>query len=294
MAPRAATLASRRTRPAGGFRPAGGWLVTYADLMPILVCFFVLIVSFSVQDEVKLEVLAGSMRDAFGVAERRRFAGDVRYEGVPERRQPADAVPRVEPSGAGLSTTLSGDPAIGEDGANAAVDAGPTPDARNPRAPYVAAKARLERAVLSNPLLKDASEAITVNLVEDGLQIVLVDVAGRPMFEPGAREPTPFARDLLETTAAALAPLANRILIEAHADARGAGAYSPFDLTADRANAARRAMAAAGLPADRIAAVVGRGDAEPLYPEDPFAPGNRRVEIVLERAAPLLPPDRSL
>ncbi|MGE0408525.1 MAG: flagellar motor protein MotB, partial [Amphiplicatus sp.] len=71
-----------------GFRPAGGWLITYADVMTILVCFFVLIVSYSIQDRVKMEVVAGSMRDAFGVAEERRYAGDIRLKGAPDERQP--------------------------------------------------------------------------------------------------------------------------------------------------------------------------------------------------------------
>jgi chemotaxis protein MotB len=53
-------------------------------------------------------------------------------------------------------------------------------------------------------------------------------------------------------------------------------------------------MEAAGLPADRIAGVSGRGEASPLFPEDPFAAGNRRIEITLEPAAPLLPADRPL
>ena len=57
--------------------PAGlpAWLVTFADLMSILVCFFVLIISFSIQDKEKLEVVAGSMRDAFGVKDVARKAG---------------------------------------------------------------------------------------------------------------------------------------------------------------------------------------------------------------------------
>jgi chemotaxis protein MotB len=114
------------------------------------------------------------------------------------------------------------------------------------------------------------------------------------MFPPGGAEPTAEAAALIAETARALQPLPNRIFVEAHADATGAGAYSPFELTADRANAARRIMEASGLPPDRIAGVLGKGEAFPLYPEDPFAAGNRRIEITLEAAAPLLPEKRPL
>jgi chemotaxis protein MotB len=272
-----------------GFRPAGGWLITYADIMTILVCFFVLIISYSIQDQVKMEVIAGSMRDAFGVAEERRFAGDIKLRGTPEERQPGNIRPSPMPTASGVAETLTARPAAGADGIDGAYEY-----SNADRKRFEDTKKALAAAVEANPLLKDASEAITINLVEDGLQVVLVDTTGAPMFAVGSAAPSPRAKALLQEVAKALTPLANRLIIEGHADATGAGAYSPFDLTAARANAARRVLEEAGLPADRIAGVMGRGAAAPLYPEDPFAAGNRRIEITLERAAPLLPPERSL
>ena len=62
-----------------------GWLVTFADLMSILVCFFVLLISFSIQDKEKLQVVAGSMREAFGIKYEERRAGMVEKEGSPVR-----------------------------------------------------------------------------------------------------------------------------------------------------------------------------------------------------------------
>ncbi|MCA8888190.1 MAG: flagellar motor protein MotB [Parvularculaceae bacterium] len=272
-----------------GKRISGSWLITYADLMTLLVCFFVLIVSFSIQDQAKMEVVAGSIRDAFGTAEERRYAGDVKLKGVPDERQPGNLIETREPSGAGLSDKLAATPAAGSTGRNADADR-----ADAARRPYIAARKKLEQAILMNPITKDANDAVTINLTEAGLQVMLVDTNGRAMFATGAAEPTPEARALLVEIAKALKPLANRITIDAHADASGAGRYSPFDLTANRANAARRVLEGAGFPTDRIAAVSAHGDADPLYPEDPFAAGNRRIEITLEAAAPLLPADAPL
>jgi chemotaxis protein MotB len=281
------TLSART--PRRGRRISGSWLITYADLMTLLVCFFVLIVSFSIQDEVKMEVVAGSMRDAFGTAEERRFAGDVKLKGVPDERQPGNVIETRKPTGDGLTDNLAATPAAGSLGRNAATDR-----ASAARRPYEAAKEKLEQAILMHPIAKDANDAITINLTKDGLQVLLVDVNGHAMFETGSAEPTEEARALLGEIALALKPLANRIMIDGHADAAGAGRYSPFDLTADRANAARRIIEAAGFPRSRIASVAGHGDADPLYPENPFAPGNRRIEITLESAAPLLPDDTPL
>ena len=268
---------------------SAGWLITYADLMTILVCFFVLIVSYSIQDRVKMEVVAGSMRDAFGVAEERRYAGDVKLEGAPEQRQPGNIRPTPSPSGDGITQTLTARPAAGAFGRQGGFEY-----ASADRRQFESVQEVIEKAILAHPLLKDKSDAITINQVEDGLQIILADTDGGAMFATGAALPTPQATLLLEETAKALIPLANRVIIEGHADATGSGSYSPFELTAARANAAREIMERAGLKPSRIAGVTGRGGANPLYPEDPFADGNRRIEIVLERAAPLLPPERSL
>lgn len=271
------------------FRPAGGWLITYADIMTILVCFFVLIISYSIQDQVKMEVVAGSMRDAFGVAEERRYAGDIRLKGTPEERQPGNIRPSPMPTANSVTETLTARPAAGAFGHDGGFEVS-VADRRR----FEEAKKGLIAAIDSNPLLKDASEAITINMTEEGMQVVLADTRGAPMFDVGGAEPTARARALLVEVTKALLPLANRIIIDGHADATGGGSYSPFELTAARANAARRIMENAGLPSDRIAGVAGRGAAIPLYPEDPYAAGNRRVEITLERAAPLLPPQRSL
>ncbi len=268
----------------------GSWLITYADLMTILVCFFVLIISYSVQDEAKMEVVAGSLREAFGVTEKRRYAGDERLDGTPEKRQPGNIRPTPMPSANGVTDTLTARPGAGDHGRDGSFV---NQNADNRRRLHEA-KDALEKAILTHPLLKDSADAITINLIDNGMQVILVDQAGAPMFDLGATEPTPRAQILLREIAAALNPLPNRIIIEGHADATGAGSYSSFDLTAERANAARRVLQSAGFPEDRIAGVTGRASAAPLYPENPYADANRRIEIVLEPAAPLLPPERSL
>ena len=276
----------RGVQRANDARRTGGWLITYADLMTILVCFFVLIVSYSIQDQVKMEVVAGSIREAFGVAEKRRYAGDYALDGTPEQKQPGNIRPNPNPSANAITDTLTANPASGSHGRDGAFE---TADAR--RRPFEDAAARIEKAILTHPLLKDQSEAVTVTLVEDGLQVVLIDADGAPMFEIGSSRLTATARAALEEVTRAITPLANRVTIEGHADATGSGRYSPFDLTAARANAAREIMEAAGLPSARIAGVAGRGAAAPLIVENPYAAGNRRIEILLEPAAPVTPDD---
>src|ERR1043166_4765561 len=74
-------MARRKEAHGGGH----GWFVTFADLMGLLVAFFVMLVAFSTQDQVKLQVVAGSMRDAFGVQDKVRYSGVIEVLGLPTR-----------------------------------------------------------------------------------------------------------------------------------------------------------------------------------------------------------------
>ena len=90
--------------------------------------------------------------------------------------------------------------------------------------------------------------------------------------------------------------LPNRISISGHTDTSPPprSAYTNWDLSSDRALAARRILAAQGVDNDRISQVTGKAASEPLYPDDPDQPANRRISIVLMREAPVLPVDHAL
>src|SRR5437762_1856080 len=74
-------MAKRKTAAHGGH----GWFVTFADLMGLLVAFFVMLVAFSNQDQQKLQIVAGSMRDAFGTQDKVRYSGIIEIPGLPTR-----------------------------------------------------------------------------------------------------------------------------------------------------------------------------------------------------------------
>src|ERR1700752_2028626 len=74
-------MARRKEGAHGGH----GWFVTFADLMGLMMSFFVMLVAFSTQDQQKLKIVAGSMRDAFGVQTQSRYSGIIESDGVPTR-----------------------------------------------------------------------------------------------------------------------------------------------------------------------------------------------------------------
>src|SRR5690349_1648530 len=86
-----------RKKAAGHGGGGHGWFVTFADLMGLLVAFFVMLVAFSTQDQAKLQVVAGSMRDAFGVQDRVRYSGVIEVLGLPTRPKLKNAE-HIDPS----------------------------------------------------------------------------------------------------------------------------------------------------------------------------------------------------
>jgi chemotaxis protein MotB len=153
------------------------------------------------------------------------------------------------------------------------------------------AEMSLRQALQDMPELAELSRNIIVDQTPEGLRIQLVDQEGRPMFEPGSAEPNDRARLVLQAAARIVQALPNRIIVSGHTDAapNPDPTSSNWELSAARANAARRELAQGGLGEDRISQVVGKAGSDPLFPDDPFQAANRRISIVLQRTSSPLP-----
>jgi chemotaxis protein MotB len=152
----------------------------------------------------------------------------------------------------------------------------------------------LRQAMQDNPELAELSKNVLIDETPEGLRIQIIDQDGRSMFPAGHAEPYERTRLLLEAVGKILLRLPNRISIAGHTDStpyQGVPGYSNWELTADRANAARRIIEAQGLPDDRVFQVVGKADSEPLFPEDTRMAANRRLTVTLLRGAPPAPAD---
>ena len=155
------------------------------------------------------------------------------------------------------------------------------------------AMASLRQALQSMPEIADLSRNIVIEPSDEGLNVSLVDEQGRSMFPEGSVYPFERTRLVLEAIAPTLRRLPNRLSITGHTAAARPGAAQAVDswsLTAGRALAVREILSSAGLPNDRFVSVVGRADTEPVFPDNPYIPPNRRVTITLLSEAPPLPP----
>lgn len=143
---------------------------------------------------------------------------------------------------------------------------------------------QIRQAIQSNPQLAELSKQIVFDNTPEGFRIQLVDEEQSSMFPSGSGQMNDKARRLMQQVAQAVAKLPNKLAISGHTDAqpfRGQGAYSNWELSADRANAARRAMIEANVPAERIRQVTGNADQDPLIKSNPLDPRNRRIAILL-------------
>ena len=154
-------------------------------------------------------------------------------------------------------------------------------------------KQRLQQAARQVPLLEKLSKQIEISALPDGLHIELLEDAGGTFFESGSAKPTPALAQFLTIVSHELGKVPNRISVEGHTDAvpySKGGEYTNWELSADRANAARRLMQANGLGVDQIAQVRGFADQQLRDPAHPQDSSNRRVTLIVEAANP--PPDR--
>ncbi len=147
-----------------------------------------------------------------------------------------------------------------------------------------ALRKELLKRVEENPELNRYFDQVRVELTRDGLRVQIIDEAKRPMFRLASDEMEPYAREILTELAPAIAALPNRVSISGHTDARPFARdvwFSNWELSADRANAARRGLVSSGLPASQIVRVAGLADSVPLNREDPYAAINRRISILV-------------
>ncbi|MFA6149254.1 MAG: flagellar motor protein MotB [bacterium] len=135
--------------------------------------------------------------------------------------------------------------------------------------------------------LADVKDQVIVEVFEGGVRIQLVDKEGREVFSLGSAEPTQIARKIFHVIAGSIKDVPNKIAIEGHTDALtyASSRYTNWELSTERASAARKELEANGLDTGRLARVSGFAATEPLIKGDPNDPRNRRISIILQYTA---------
>ena len=280
-----------RRKPQGAGSHSSPWVVSFADLMSLLMAFFVMLLSFSIQDQEKLEQAASSVQDAFGITPYSARSGMIERDGNPQR----DYLRNL-----GLTETVSETEFAAVDNTQHSAQGQEANTYARERtsieraAQYSLASASLRQAWKDLPDITEFSDHITMVDTEEGLSIVIADREGDPMFPPGSKYPFEITRKAIAAMAPALARMPNRLRISGHTAARASydnPRYGPWELSFDRANVARQILEESGLSGDRVESVVGRADTDPFLINAPHLPGNQRVSILLLYEKPPVPVD---
>jgi chemotaxis protein MotB len=143
----------------------------------------------------------------------------------------------------------------------------------------------LQNKVDENPELQRFKDQILFEITQDGLRIQIMDAENRPMFDLGSARLQPYFEDILLALTDTIGAVRNKISVSGHTDAKpfasANGEFGNWELSAARANAARRTLVAGGYPEGQVARVVGYASSALFDREDPLNPVNRRIDIIV-------------
>jgi chemotaxis protein MotB len=265
----------KRIKKGGHAVHGGAWKIAYADFVTAMMAFFLLmwLLGSTAQGDLK------GLSDYFSAPLKVALQGG---------------------SGAGNSSSIM--TAGGTDLSRNAGQGKPAPTAPAPTKKQIAEaakaevakqdakrlnalQAKIEDLIANTPKLNEYRSQIRMEVTPDGLLIQIVDDQNRPMFASGSAVVKSYMRDILREIGAALNGVENRVSLAGHTDATpysgGDRGYSNWELSADRANATRRELVAAGMPDDKLARVAGLAATSLLDENDPRSPANRRISITI-------------
>jgi chemotaxis protein MotB len=282
----------RKGKGHGGGHHGGAWKVAYADFVTAMMAFFLLLWLLNAVSQEQLEGISdyfapiskrtqttggGGLLQGNVVAKRGVFDSRDPEQAAHQPQEMEDAMPgsNVDPEQFQDEKTETQPPAAARRRARASEEA-----------QFAEVEDAMKKALDGNPELKALANSLIIEHTHEGLRIQIVDQDGLPMFPRGEATMYQYTRKILEIVANAIRAMPQQIEVSGHTDSTPFAhdaTYGNWELSADRANAARRVLVELGIAEPRVAKVVGRAATAPLFPHNPTAPGNRRLTITLLR-----------
>jgi len=275
----------KRPKVAAGHH-GGAWKVAYADFVTAMMAFFMVMwLVASVNKEQRAAMFEyfknPSMQDGKSV------------KAAPGQMGPGGASTAVVDMGGGLEAPKPKADAgheVGKDNKNSAKDVASPSTEEGQRIAAEAEKAKmrvlmdqLRQAIDASDKLRPFKDQLLLDLTPEGLRIQIVDAQNRPMFDLGDSKLKSYTADILKELTTYLNSVPNRLSVSGHTDTTpySRKGYSNWDLSADRANAARRSLEAGGLNDDKIARIVGLSSSVLFDRVNTRNPINRRISIIV-------------
>ena len=265
----------KRIKKGGGGAHGGAWKIAYADFVTAMMAFFLLMWLLGSTTKGDLQGIADYFQTPLKVA----MAGG---------SGSGDSSSVIRGGGRDL-TRSTGQTQKSDDKEKSRktfnLKAAQAELARQEQEKLQNLKQRIDAAIESNPALKQYKKQMLIDITSDGLRIQIVDEQNRPMFALAKAELQPYTKEILLEIGRLLNGIPNKISLSGHTDATpfggGERGYSNWELSADRANASRRALVAGGMDESKVLRVVGLSSAVPFNKDDPLDPVNRRISIIV-------------
>ncbi|MEO6080835.1 MAG: flagellar motor protein MotB [Steroidobacteraceae bacterium] len=263
----------------GGGHHGGAWKVAYADFVTAMMAFFMVMwLVASVSKEQRAAI--------FEYFKNPSMEQGQSVKAAPGQAGPGGASTSVINMGGGMDAPASS-PDI--TGIGKPVDTTSVDDAKRiaqeaERKQLEALLAELKEAIDKSAALQPFKDQLLLDITPEGLRIQIVDKQNRPMFDLGKSNLKDYTGEILREVAKYLNTVPNRISLSGHTDDKpyaGTRGYTNWELSADRANAARRALLDGGLVQQKIARVVGLASSVLFDRANPFNPINRRISIIV-------------
>lgn len=239
----------------------GAWKIAFADFMTAMFAFFLVMWLLSTSSPKQLE----------GIAEQFKMPLKVAINGGQKSSTSTSVIPG---GGADPIETKKGE--VQQSDSDSDPDDGKRLDEL---------KQHLDDMIEANPVLRQFRPQLLIDITPEGLRIQIVDSGNRPMFDRSSAIVMSYMRTILREIGPVLNEQPNKITLSGHTDAtqytQGDKSYSNWELSADRANASRRELIAGGMQDKKVLRVMGVASSMHLNQEDPLAPINRRISIVV-------------
>ena len=291
-------IVKKKKAGGGDGHHGGAWKVAYADFVTAMMAFFLLMWLLNATSEDQRKGLADYFDPSIPIS--RNSAGGAGMlhgdtplappDGSSTESEGVRPKPSKKEKGEDLDKEEGKSPADPPDGEDASI-AGPNDKAAADGTPSEEERKQLETVVDD---LTEQAEALgregliqhfSMRVTPEGLVIEIGDLQGEPLFKSGRAEPEQILSELLAILVPVIARTTNDVAVVGHTDAKPFAAsrqYSNWELSADRANTARRMLIGTGFDESRIVRVSGKAATNPLLP-DPLAPRNRRIAVTLLR-----------
>ncbi|CAI8801248.1 flagellar motor protein MotB [Methylocaldum szegediense] len=269
MADNSTQIVIKKIKKSGHGSHGGAWKLAYADFVTAMMAFFLLMWLIGTTEPAIRQGIADYFKDPWKPS----------IQGGPNT---GDATSVIQGGGEDI-TQSEGQVKLTNAGLEEIV--GDSSESEKEIAQLEALKERIEGMIETHPLLQQFKNQLRIDITHEGLRIQIIDSEGRPMFNLASAKMESYASEILHQIAPVINELPNKISIAGHTDAkpfpgRGQG-YTNWELSADRANSARKELVKGGLKEEKVMRVVGLSSSVPLVKDDPFAAMNRRISIIV-------------